>query len=89
MGRLMDRLIVECRNCKHKHIPHRLSARFHNEEAKRIQLWKCKECGHFWQDSVLSRNINIEALYLLHHVSFHMVRSQVNDPHGRGICLAR
>jgi uncharacterized Zn finger protein len=58
MGRLMKRLEVKCRNCNHTHVPHRLTAKYHkNEDRKsRIQLWQCKECGHFWQDSVFKRS---------------------------------
>mgnify|MGYP002889415350 FL=1 len=55
MGRLMDRLKVHCRSCDYKHIPLRLSARYHDDEGKRIQLWQCKKCGHFWQDSVFKK----------------------------------
>ena len=51
MGRLMDKLNVTCRACSHKHVPRRLSARYHDEFKKRIHLWQCKQCGHFWQDS--------------------------------------
>ncbi len=54
MGRLMKRLEVKCRTCNHIHVPHRLTAKYHNGDNKksRIQLWQCKKCGHFWQDSV-------------------------------------
>ena len=52
MGRLMDRLKVHCRNCDHLHVPRPLSAKYHDREGGRIQLWQCRECGHFWQDSV-------------------------------------
>mgnify|MGYP003651173329 FL=1 len=50
----MDRLMVECRNCNYRHIPIRLSAKYHDDNVKkqRIQLWECRECGHIWKDSV-------------------------------------
>ena len=59
MGRLMDKLMVECRSCGYGHVPHRLSARYHggglNLIKKRIQLWQCKQCGHFWEDSLFKK----------------------------------
>ena len=51
MGRLMDRLKVRCRNCNHKHIPRRMSGKYH-DDGKRVSLWECKECKHIWIDSV-------------------------------------
>jgi YgiT-type zinc finger domain-containing protein len=63
MGRLMKRLEVKCRNCDHTHVPHRLTARYHSGDAatikKRVQLWQCKKCGHFWQDSVFKKKRNL------------------------------
>ena len=55
MGRLMERLKVHCRKCEHKHIPRSLTARYNDNDARRIQLWQCRECGHFWQDSVFKK----------------------------------
>ena len=55
MGRLLDKLNVSCRACGHKHIPRRLNARYHDGERRRIYLWQCKECGHFWQDSAFNK----------------------------------
>jgi len=55
MGRLLDKLHVSCRSCGFKHIPKRLNARYQDEEKKRINLWQCKQCGHFWQDSVYKK----------------------------------
>ncbi len=58
MGRLMDRLKVECRNCGYKHVPKRLSARYHNDKKTIVHLWQCVECDHFWQDSVFKKKDN-------------------------------
>ncbi len=54
MGRLMDRLKVRCRNCNHKHIPRRMSGKYH-DDGKRVSLWECKECKHIWIDSVFKK----------------------------------
>jgi ribosomal protein L32 len=51
MGRLMDKLNVTCRACGYKHIPRRLSARYHDTRGKRIHLWECKQCKHIWVDT--------------------------------------
>jgi len=51
MGRLTDKLNVSCRNCNHKHIPRRLTARYHDGFRKRIHLWECRECKHIWKDT--------------------------------------
>lgn len=53
MGRLLDKMTVKCRACRHEHIPRRLHARFLDAERERIGLWCCKECGHIWQDSAM------------------------------------
>lgn len=55
MGKLLDKLNVTCRACGHKHIPRRLNARYQDSERRRINLWQCKQCGHFWQDSVYKK----------------------------------
>ncbi len=55
MGRLMERLKVHCRNCEYKHIPRSLTARYNDGDAKRIQLWECRDCGHIWSDTAFKK----------------------------------
>lgn len=55
MGRLMDRLKVQCRRCNHWHIPHRLTAKYLDGSKKHINMLQCVECGHFWIDSAMNK----------------------------------
>ena len=55
MGRLLDKMTVECRKCGHRHIPRRLQARFLDGDKERLSLWVCKECGHIWRDSAFKQ----------------------------------
>jgi len=55
MGRLLDKMTVECRKCGHRHIPRRLQARFLDGDKERLSLWVCKECGHIWKDSAFKQ----------------------------------
>lgn len=55
MGRLLDKMKVKCRRCNHEHIPRRLQARFLDGDKERLSLWRCRECGHLWQDSAFKR----------------------------------
>jgi len=57
MKRLSERLEVSCRKCNHRHIPIRISGRFHDEKRTRVYIWKCRECGHLWEDSIFKKTI--------------------------------
>ena len=56
MVRLMDKLNVSCRNCNERHVPRRLTARYHDKIIrKRVHLWECKFCKHIWKDSAFNK----------------------------------
>ena len=55
MGRLLDKMRVKCRACGHEHIPRRIQGKYLDGDKKRISLWQCRECGHFWVDSAFKK----------------------------------
>ena len=64
MGRLMKRLEVKCRNCNHVHVPHRLTARYHNGDAAQIKkqnttLANVRNAVTSGRDSVFKKKRNL------------------------------